>query len=361
MSLQEKGKFITRILSISHKDAKELSFLCTHSTNTNNAKINSAFVILQSRINMLLTYISESWEYNYSRLLTQVVPALTVKFANDNFTKEAVDKHLVEFSNGQPKVLLLYTRLLIAKDMLEAIGKDVVNNRFEELVREVKFPPEYQQAGISLLNYFSVILEKTLPNTDIPISVEQSKDKVIMTLKLPEGAKDKVIELLATYGKVIKGEMRPEDILKNPNDILAFKYKKDIAEMEVRHTKELLYSERAHTSQRIEFLESEVTKLYKIVADNLSSTQNMAHNLLALLKSNISNDDKNVATLIDALIRTAEQKDEATAQEILVTLQREEPWVYEKFKELIIKGAIAGASGNYLYSWLQALMISLPK
>lgn len=41
------------------------------------------------------------------------------------------------------------------------------------IIREITFPPEYQQAGLAILNYFSAVLADKYPNIPVTVSIKQ--------------------------------------------------------------------------------------------------------------------------------------------------------------------------------------------
>src|SRR5262249_18064385 len=49
--------------------------------------------------------------------------------------------------------------------------------------RAIEFPPEYKQAGIGILSYFSEVLAKKYPNEDIRVSILQAGNKVTLRIE----------------------------------------------------------------------------------------------------------------------------------------------------------------------------------
>ncbi|MDM8523865.1 hypothetical protein QUF80_10900 [Desulfococcaceae bacterium HSG8] len=71
---------------------------------------------------------------------------------------------------------------------------------------------------------------------------------------------------------VIKGKMTPEEFLSgSPKDML-LQHKLNMAAMEIKHTYELLYTERRQYESRIRSLETEVTEMRTFVGQAIQSS-----------------------------------------------------------------------------------------
>jgi len=167
--------------------------------------------------------------------------------------------------------------------------KDFAPGEFEEfyqslaainenlIERFIEFPPEYHQAGMSVLNYFGSVLKKKYPDTEAKIKIEQDGLRVKMVIDPVDGGKREVIEeTLDDYGLVIKGEMTPEEFFSgSPQEILSLRHKLDMAAMEIKHTYELLHTERMQYENRISHLESEVGEMRSLVGQAIQSQPNV--------------------------------------------------------------------------------------
>jgi hypothetical protein len=144
-------------------------------------------------------------------------------------------------------------------------------NIVEKIERSIEFPPEYWGAGTSILSYFSHVLHVKYPNKKIKVRIEQEGLTIRMIVDTSNGQREKIEKTLDEYGLVIRGEMRPEDFMSDPSEVLALKNKLEIAALELRLTKD----SSKHSLQRIESLEMQVEKLHSIIEKGLNSGNNV--------------------------------------------------------------------------------------
>jgi len=115
------------------------------------------------------------------------------------------------------------------------------------------------------LSFFGTILRKEYTDANASVQIKQEGLKVTMIINPADGDRRTIEKYLDDYGLVIRGNMSPEEFCTNPKDAMALRHKLDMAAMEVRHTKELLYSERNQYENRIGTLEEEVRRLGNIL------------------------------------------------------------------------------------------------
>lgn len=120
-------------------------------------------------------------------------------------------------------------------------------NDFERLIeRSIEFPPEYKQAGVSILNYFAEILRKKYPESEATVRIKQDGLKVIMTIDPAEGERQTFEEELNRFGLVTTGKITPEEYAGN-NPLLLIELKSELrsAYNKIELQKELIhYQER---------------------------------------------------------------------------------------------------------------------
>jgi hypothetical protein len=120
-------------------------------------------------------------------------------------------------------------------------------NDFERLIeRSIEFPPEYKQAGVSILNYFSEILRKKYPESNATVQIKQNGLRVIMTIDPAEGERQTFEEELNRFGLVTTGKITPEEYAGN-NPLLLIELKSELrsAYNKIELQKELIhYQER---------------------------------------------------------------------------------------------------------------------
>ncbi len=171
----------------------------------------------------------------------------------------------------------------------------------EIIKRSISFEPEHKQAGISILSYFSEIIQQKYPSIDAKVNIEQSGKTVTMIVETPDGEVNKVQKVLDEYGLVIKGDMLPEKLLDNPNYILRLEHKLDMANLEIKYTKKLLDSQDKQYAGRIQGLEDEAQNLRLILGAGLQRNYDTINHFLNLLEAKIKNDTSFTNNLIEVL------------------------------------------------------------
>lgn len=146
--------------------------------------------------------------------------------------------------------------------------KDINVSRVE---RSIEFPPEYWEAGTSILSYFNRVLNVKYPSKKIKVRIEQEGLMLRMIIDTPTGEREEIEKTLEEYGMVVTGKMQPESFLTDPFEAMALKNKLEIADLELRQTRKLLDFTRDNSQQRIESLEVQVNKLHSIIEKGLQS------------------------------------------------------------------------------------------
>ena len=148
-------------------------------------------------------------------------------------------------------------------------------NEVNSIVRSIEFPPEYREAGTSILMYFNHILGVKYPDKRTKVRIEQDGITLRMIIHTQTGCKEIIEETLSEYGMVVTGKLEPENFLSDPLEVIALKNKLEIANLELRQSKQLLSFAQNINSQnqkRIESLEVQVSKLHCIIEQGLQSS-----------------------------------------------------------------------------------------
>jgi transcriptional regulator with XRE-family HTH domain len=140
-----------------------------------------------------------------------------------------------------------------------------------KVIRSIEFPPEYWESGTSILSYFSRILRVKYPSNQIKVRIDQEDLMLRMTIDTPDGKREEIEKTLKEYGMVVTGKMQPETLLDDPFEVMALKNKLEIANLELRQTRNLLAVTTSNNQQRIESLEVQVGKLHCIIEMGLQS------------------------------------------------------------------------------------------
>jgi len=144
---------------------------------------------------------------------------------------------------------------------------------FERLIeRYIEFPPEYKQAGVSILSYFSEIIRQKYPESEATVQIKQDGLKVTMTIDPADGEREIVEKTLNDYGLVITGKMTPEEFFPdNPIQVLKLQNELDIATMKLQQEKRIHELAEKQYGNRIQSLEEEVSWLRRTIGAAIQS------------------------------------------------------------------------------------------
>lgn len=293
---------------------------------------------------------------NFADKLNDVDQAL-LDHINDYESTRAEDI-ISKFENTTERFTAFYSRIDLVEHLIPLISKslDINISIYSDNIikRSIEFSPEYKQASISILSYFSEVISKKYPDMEVGVTIEQSKDKVTLIITTPEGKKEVIEQELNSYGLVVTGKLDPDEYLTNKIDALSLKYKLDMAAMEIRHTQELLASERSQYGARIKSLEENIQLLSTI----LDREKYLQHEIIAEIKELSLQSTGALKTSIEnliSLLADINSENKEITMVALKSIKNENASVFDKINEIIIKGSMQGASGNYLYAWLQEL------
>ncbi|MDM8552421.1 pentapeptide repeat-containing protein [Desulfobacterales bacterium HSG2] len=134
-----------------------------------------------------------------------------------------IGSYLNDADRGMDFIEANLSAIKIDRKTLDQIS-DLIREKYEGswilkdesvIERSIEFPPEYYQAGISILNEFGSVLRKKYPETKAKVRIEQDGLKVTMTVDPVEGDREVIEKELDEYGLVITGKMTPEEYVDN--------------------------------------------------------------------------------------------------------------------------------------------------
>jgi len=139
--------------------------------------------------------------------------------------------------------------------------------------RSIEFPPEYYQAGMSILIHFGSLLKTKYPDTKAKIKIEQEGLKVTMTIDPVQGEREEIERELDKYGLVVTGKMTPEEYA--PNDpllVIELESQLNIAKIQVENQRNMLL----FAEKRIQSLEQDVQWLRNHIGSVLTHSEKVA-------------------------------------------------------------------------------------
>ncbi|MDP1990165.1 MAG: chromosomal replication initiator protein DnaA [Syntrophales bacterium] len=236
-------------------------------------------------------------------------------------------------------------------------GKAIKN-----FTRSIEFPPEYRQAGIAILSYFAEILEKRYPRIQSTVRIEQEGRTVRLSVETSSGNIEVVERTLEEYGLVVTGKRTPEDFFENPLHAMALRNKLEIANLELRHTRDLLATTTTMHEGRVKSLEKQVTELHNLILMSLSISGGLSQSIRGLQNSTSENPHLSraleiIATAVDNGISPENQ---SMIEQQLKVIADHDRSLFSRVSE-IARHAVGSAGGHVLYSWIIAIANSLPK
>jgi phosphoribosylformylglycinamidine (FGAM) synthase PurS component len=322
--------------------------------------IEQAYQNVKSQMQLALAMLRLELPQDVSEITSTLLanPVLK-KLMEVEFTKHSSETliHELESTMTRREAAILRT---LASDYLirrsaDLLGLNLTRSVGDTIRREIRFPPELKQAGIGILSYFQQIITTKYPDMDVGIAIEQRGDRVILTIDTPDGEKERIEQELHEYGLVVIGQTKPEDYLPTPLDVVRLKHRLEMAALETRHVRDILYSERSQYESRIKALESHTELLRDLLDHDRYLTRKLTEDIsqMALTSSNsVTHLVNELSTLIKSE-PTAEREQEFA--KVISEIKAVEPSLINRLEELLLKGAIQGAAGNYLYAWLQIL------
>lgn len=265
---------------------------------------------------------------------------------------------------------------------LEAVPRDTFGSE-SILEKCIEFAPEHYQAGVAILSYFGEVLKQKHPDLKAKVRIEQDGLKVRMHIESATGDRETIEQTLQEYGLVIAQQAPPEVLFSGPLQIAALEHKLELAQMEIRHTQQLLALTESSYAARVTRLHDEVTYLRRYMGAQLRQVD-ATHLLLSqqvqsgerMLLSQMEHSRVLVTTLIEevkispdavAALRFIHQKlgdgvtlaDERDIKKALAAVLAEAPGLFSRLGEAL-RNVAYGVGGNYVFQWLQALGSMLP-
>jgi chromosomal replication initiator protein len=230
--------------------------------------------------------------------------------------------------------------------------------------RYIEFSPEHYQAGISIISYFSTVLQQKHPDANATIRIEQKELAVRLIVDSPDGEQEIIERTLHDYGLVVTGRMSPSELLSNPQQVLQLENKLDIARAELRAELRLLDFERSAHKEQIDTLESQITWLRGHVGGLLQQADHnslFASEMLALLKSHLAKiDDKvlndAIGTIVHIIQAGLENSDQSNVTDALYKIKKHNRSLFNQIKDFSYRAA-SSTTGKLLYDLITHLPI----
>lgn len=255
--------------------------------------------------------------------------------------------------------------LNLPTDPRKYIGKILAKKQKDSskvLERSIVFPPEYKQAGVSILSYFSEVLTSKYPDEPAEVSISQNGNNVTLRVETREGKIEKIEKTLEQYGLVVTGQLPMEKFTDDKELIRDLKTKLEVTSLELRLRKEAFLEQKTEYENRVGSLEEQVKNLYGLVSTGLQQA-NSLHEVIKNLASQAKLNAKAVSSLekISDLAKETYSKERAQCLvQAFREVQAESPSFYQYLRSTLAS-IPGGIMGNLATPWVQGLINSLPK
>ena len=109
------------------------------------------------------------------------------------------------------------------------------------LERYIEFPPEYHQAGVSIMSFFGEVLRRKYPENKATVKIEQDGLRVRMIVEPLTGKAEVFERALDEYGLVLTGQITPDEFTKDKFLAINLKHELRLAQARIESQKELLH------------------------------------------------------------------------------------------------------------------------
>jgi hypothetical protein len=151
---------------------------------------------------------------------------------------------LSPLSVDHPFIILGYSSQdsLFGPSVLELARSEQFNSNAPESVvdRSIEFPPEYQQAGIGILNYFASYLNEEYPGENATVRIEQTGLKVRMVVESESGNKEVIEKALHEYELIVSGQERADKFTDSETLILELRNELRVAKFRLESQQDII-------------------------------------------------------------------------------------------------------------------------
>jgi predicted SnoaL-like aldol condensation-catalyzing enzyme len=293
---------------------------------------------------------------------------------------EDVEFQLSELSPiraNAPFVIIGFSEFESQIEIIDMLSEEVYG-QINTIDKCIEFSPEQYQAGMGILSYFGEIIRTKHPDIQAKVKIEQDGSLVRLHIETEDGTKEIIEKTLEEYTRVVSNKEPIETLFDNKIHMIALQNKLEMANMEVRQTREILELTKEASGTRLSSLEEEVQYLRSHIGSQMSlasesskiiKTQASASNKVALELINSSSllvkdllADKlmnlKVLEALEVIDKRLEngvsQDDEVVLKGALRVITEESPDIIDELG-MALKNTAYGVSGNTVYQWLTSI------
>lgn len=214
-------------------------------------------------------------------------------------------------------------------------------------------------AGITILSYFSEVLQNKYRPFPGRISIHRDNLAVVLTIETESGELERIEALLTDYIDVIRGKRSPNEILNNEREVLLLENQREYLKIMLKSEKRILSILKEENSELRSMIKSNdsrfnhlMTMLERSVIPIQAEREFNAAFFHEVTKGANKTAQSAIKQIERLLTRNEEFWDQAATEAKLRELKRDDPGTFEKFHRKIVEGALQGAAGNFLYNML---------
>lgn len=174
----------------------------------------------------------------------------------------------------------VYNKILLDSQTIEATAVSRLS-RSNSIERCLEFPPQYQQAGIGILSYFSSYLSQQYPNSSARVKIEQDGTSVRMIVEAEDGTLETIEKALHEYEMILTGQQKPEYYISDGLALLELKSELRIAQTRIETLKDLNGHKDSQIEQLMGLIKMGLSREQSLVIDfkpEISVTNNVTIN-----------------------------------------------------------------------------------
>ena len=169
------------------------------------------------------------------------------------------------------------------------------------VLREIIFPEDFQEAGITILQGFIALVRKKYHDQDVSISIEQDGLSVVLKVYGENGIIEELEEFLDKYSLVVVGKQDIETLTQDPAQIMHLKNQLSIAKLQLEHQREMNVFLNKSYEPRISSLEEQNQWLKESLSLGLASERTQLTAMLEIIKN-----DHKIHPLATSLVEEVE-------------------------------------------------------
>ncbi len=224
------------------------------------------------------------WLYNYANMAVRhgvcevailVVPmedSMPENDRNRHMIRRTSFEHYLEqlemlspLSLGIPFVIIGYSKhpQLLETAVHEIESEHVPNHEPKNVVinKSIEFPPEYHQAGVGILNFFSSYLSQNYPDQDATVKIEQRGMNVRMIVESEDGNSEVIEKALHEYEQIMTGKESASKFTNNDKLVLDLRSELRVAKARIESQQDIMLLQ----NQKLQTSEARVDSLLSMV------------------------------------------------------------------------------------------------